>query len=68
MANERPPIDSQLQQVIDAGLMTPADGAAVDAWAEDLAKRFQRGEITAAEVNRAIADRLARDLAKRGAA
>lgn len=58
--------DPLIDLVVSVGLMTEAEGDALDAWAEDLAKRFTAGEITEAEKDRLISERLERDLARRG--
>lgn len=61
-------LDPQIQLAIDAGLMTEADGIALDAWAEELAQAVTSGEITEAEKDRRILERLTADLQRRGQA
>lgn len=55
-----------LRMAVTIGLITQADADAIDEWAEELAKQFTAGEITEAEKDRRIIERLQRDLARRG--
>lgn len=49
-----------------AGLITEAQAEDLDAWAGALATEQSDGRLTEAEVDRRIAERLMRDLARRG--
>jgi len=48
MSRKLPP---DLERAVKSGLMTREHAEKVDAWAEDLAKRQVRGEVTEDEVN-----------------
>lgn len=57
-----------LQWATREGLMTEADAARVDAWAEDLAKALSRGDLTEDEAHRMITERTRADASRRGKA
>lgn len=66
--SEDDPARELLMRAVDAGLMTPQLAAELDAWAGELATEVTEGRMTKADADRAIQERLAADLRRRGSA
>lgn len=59
---------SMLDEAVEAGWMTAEHAASVDKWASELAVQMAEGRLTEDQVETAVLQRLAADLAKRGRA
>lgn len=57
-----------IMRAAELGLFTQADAESLDAWAGELAHKMARGELTEADFQRELRDRLLADVARRGVA
>jgi hypothetical protein len=65
---ERDPGRELLQWAAEQGLITEATAADLDSWAGELATQLMRDELTQDQLDALIAERLERDLKRRGEA
>jgi hypothetical protein len=65
---ERDPSDELLKWAAEQGLITEDQAEDSDGWAGELATQLMREDITQEQLDEMIAERVARDVAKRGQA